>query len=356
MSDKNYYDILGIKKNASVDEIKKAFRRQAVKHHPDQGGDEAKFKEVNEAYEVLSNPEKRQRYDQFGAAGLGSGRAGFNRQGGFNGAQGFSFDFGSGGLGDIFGNFFGQNPQQAPRSGRDVEIVLNLSFKEAIFGIEKEISLSLNDVCSHCQGRGAKPGTEVQACPDCRGRGQRIRVLKTVFGNIRQQTTCPACSGAGQRIKTPCPSCRGQGIEEQSKNINVVVPAGIGDGQTIRLRDYGEKNKKGIAGDLYIVIQVQPDKHFTREGDLILSEETIDMVQASLGAKIKVRTVDGQLTMRIPAGTQGGTDFRLPKRGVPHLKGGSRGDHIVRVVVKTPTRLSGRQKQLLREFQGKAGK
>ena len=348
MSSKNYYDILGIAKDASTDEIKKAFRRQAVKHHPDRGGDEAKFKELNEAYEVLSNPEKKQRYDQFGEAGLG-GRGGSSRAGGFSSAEDFSFNFG-GGLGDIFGSIFGQNQTQTPKTGRDVEIVLNLTFKEAIFGIEKEIRLTLNDVCRQCRGSCAKPGTKVQTCGDCSGRGQRIKIVKTMLGNLQQQTTCPACSGRGQRIETPCPKCRGQGVEGQEKTIEVVVPAGISDGQTIRLRDYGERNKSGLAGDLYIIVQVEPDKHFTREGDLILSQEEIDFVQASLGAQIKVRTVDGEVTMRIPAGTQGGSDFRLTKRGVPHMKGGGRGDHIVRIIVKTPTKLSSQQKQLLKDF------
>ena len=347
MSSKNYYETLGISKSASTDEIKKAFRRLAVKHHPDRGGDEAKFKELNEAYEVLSNPEKKQRYDQFGEAGLG-GRGGFNQQGGF-GEQDFNFNFG-GGLGDIFGSIFGQNRTQTPKSGHDVEIILNLSFKEAIFGIEKEINLSLNDVCDQCQGSCAKPGSKVAKCDDCQGQGQRIKVMKTVFGNFQQQTTCPVCSGSGQRIDTPCPSCRGRGVKEQKKVIEVVIPAGVSDGQTIRLRDYGEKNKKGLAGDLYIIIQVEPDKHFTREGDLVLSQETIDIVQASLGAQIKVKTVDGPLTMRVPAGTQSGSDFRLTKKGVPHIKGSGRGDHIVRIIVETPTKLSRRQKELLKEF------
>ena len=346
MSDKDYYRILGVDKNASVDEIKKAFRRQAVKHHPDQGGDEAKFKELNEAHEVLSNPEKRQRYDQFGQAGLGGSGAGFNQ----GRAQDFSFDFGDGGLGDIFGSFFGSGRQQAPRSGRDIEIVLSVDFKEAIFGVTKSISLSLDDVCHQCQGQQAQPGTEVKTCATCKGSGHTVRVMRTVLGNLQQQSVCPACRGKGTEIKTPCSACKGQGVRQQKKEIDLSVPAGIEDGATIRLRDHGERNRLGVAGDLYIIVQVAPDKHFTREGSLILSEETIDVVQAALGDKIKVKTIDGQVTMKIPAGTQSGTDFRLDKKGVPHLRGSGRGDHIVRVKVLTPTKLNARQKQTLKDF------
>ena len=349
--EKDYYKILGISKDASVDEIKKAFRRQAVKHHPDQGGDEAKFKEINEAHEVLSNPEKRQRYDQFGSAGVGGGPgAGFNR------AEGFSFDFGDGGLGDIFSSFFGQaRGGRSPATGRDIEIVLHLDFGEAVFGVEKEISLKLKDVCRQCKGERAQPGSRTAECPTCKGAGRHVKVVKTPFGNFRQEAVCPACRGEGSEIKEPCSACAGQGVAEQQKQINLSIPAGIEDGATVRLRDHGESNRQGVAGDLYVVIQVRPDKHFTREGDLILSEETIDIVQATLGAEINVKTIDGSVKMRIPPGTQGGTDFRLDKKGVPHLKGSGRGAHIVRVSVKTPTKLSGRQKKLMQEF-AKAGK
>ena len=349
--EKDYYKILGISKDASVDEIKKAFRRQAVKHHPDQGGDEAKFKEINEAHEVLSNPEKRQRYDQFGAAGVGGGSgAGFNR------AEGFSFDFGDGGLGDIFSSFFGHaRGARSPAAGRDIEIVLQLDFEEAVFGVEKEISLSLKGVCENCKGERAQPGSQVVECATCKGAGRHVKIVKTIIGSFQQEAVCPACRGSGNDIKEPCSACGGQGVSEQRKKINLSIPAGIEDGATIRLRDHGESNRQGVAGDLYVVIQVRPDKHFTREGDLILSEETVDMVQATLGAEISVRTIDGDVNMRIPPGTQSGTDFRLDKKGVPHLKGSGRGAHIVRVIVKTPTKLSGKQKKLMEEF-AKSGK
>ena len=347
MNQKNYYDILGISKNASVDEIKKAFRRKAVKHHPDQGGDEAKFKEFNEAYEVLSNPEKKQRYDQFGTAGLGAGRGGFHQ------TEGFSFDFGDGGLGDIFSSFFGGGASRTQRfkPGRDVEIVLDLDFKEAVFGVEKEISLTLNDVCQQCHGEMAQPGTTVVTCATCKGSGRHVKIVKTFLGNLQQQAICPACSGAGSEIKEPCTACKGRGISQQKKKISLAIPAGINDGATIRLRDQGESNRQGISGDLYVIVQVQADKHFTREGDLILSEETINIVEAALGTDIEITTIDGKVTMKIPPGTQSGTDFRLAKKGVPHLRGSGRGAHIVRVLVHTPTKLNARQKQLLKQFE-----
>ena len=344
---KDYYQILGIGKNASVDEIKKAFRRQAVKHHPDQGGDEAKFKEINEAYGVLSNPEKRQRYDQFGPAGLGAGSERFNRAGGFR------FDFGDGGLGDIFSSFFGASGRaggRSPASGRDVEIVLDLDFNEAVFGVAKEVSLKLRDVCPECEGKRARKGGEVATCAVCKGSGRHIKLVRTVFGNLQQQAACPACGGDGQEIKDPCLACAGQGVSEQQKQVKLAIPAGIEDGATIRLSGHGESNRQGASGDLYVVIQVRPDKHFTREGDLILSQETIDIVQASLGAEIDVRTIDGKVKMKLPPGTQSGTDFRLAKKGVPHIKGSGRGSQIVRVAVVTPRKLNAEQKRLLKEF------
>ena len=351
MSNKDYYATLGISKDASVDEIKKAFRRKAVKHHPDQGGDEAKFKELNEAYEILSNPEKKQRYDQFGAAGVG-GSNGFGR-GGFNQSEGFRFDFGEGGLGDIFSSFFGggAGQSQGPRSGRDIEMVLDLDFKEAIFGVDKEISLTLNDVCLQCQGERAQPGSKVVTCATCKGVGQYIKIMKTVFGNLQQQTTCPACRGAGSEIKEPCTACNGQGVSQQKKKVKLAIPAGIEDGATIRLRNHGESNRQGMAGDLYVIIQVKPHRQFTREGDLILSEEEVDMVTATLGGQIKVATIDDEITMKIPPGTQSGTDFRLERRGVPHIKGSGRGAHIVRLIVRIPTKLNTQQKKLLKEFE-----
>ena len=348
MSKLDYYEILGVGKNASADEIKKAFRRQAATHHPDRGGDEEKFKQLNEAYEVLSNSEKKQRYDQFGHAGVGADGAGF---GGFGQGQDFHFDFGDGSLGDILGSFFGGGQRQArAHRTRDIEIAITLAFEEAIFGVEKEIKLDLHDVCKHCRGNRAEPGKEVKTCQGCKGSGQTVHLLRTAFGNIQQQAVCGKCQGEGDSPEQICSECRGQGITKQSQTVSLKIPAGIDDGVTIRLREYGDKNRRGQAGDLYAIIRVKAHKKFTREGDLILSEETINMTQAALGDEIEVATVDGPVKMRIPAGTQSGTDFKLTKHGVPHLRGSGRGAQIVSILVKTPTKLSRKQKDLLREF------
>ena len=348
MSKLDYYEVLGIDKNASADEIKKAFRRQAVKHHPDQGGDETKFKQLNEAYEVLSNPEKKQRYDQFGHAGVGGGNGGF---GGFGQGQESHFDFGDGSLGDILGSFFGGGARQArSHRTRDIEVAMALSFEEAVFGVEKEMELKLADVCKHCRGSRAEPGKEVKTCQTCQGSGQTASVIRTVFGNIQQPMACGQCQAEGSLPEQFCSDCKGKGTTAQVKKVNLKIPAGIDDGVTIRLREYGEKNRQGQAGDLYIVIRVKAHKKFTREGDLILSEQTIGMVEAALGCDIMVETVDGSIKMKIPPGTQTGTDFKLSKHGVPHLKAATRGAHIVSIIVETPTKLNPSQKDLLQQL------
>lgn len=358
MSKADYYDILGVKKDASADEIKKAFRRKAVELHPDKGGDEKAFKEVNEAYEVLKDKEKRQRYDQFGHAGVGGNSGGFSGGNPFEGFGGFSgqninFDFG-GGFGDIFDGIFGggfsrSRASQKPR-GRDIEVEVNLSFKDAIFGTETTISLNIDDDCDHCEGSGAEPGHGMKKCPDCNGSGQQTRVTQTLFGPIQQTVTCATCDGRGEVPEQDCSVCGGRGIFRKKQDITLKIPAGIDDGATIRLSGRGEAVKGGEKGDLYVNIHVKADKKFTREGDLILSEEKISMVDAALGAEIEVETIDGPLTMKIPAGTQSHTDFKLSGHGVPHLRAERRGAHIVTIVVETPTRLSKKQKDLLREF------
>ena len=359
MSKRDYYEVLGVDKSASADEIKKAFRKAAVKHHPDkEGGDEAKFKEINEAYEVLKDQQKRQRYDQFGHAGVGgsSGQAGgnpFDGFGGFNG-QNVHFDFGDGGLGDIFGQFFGGDQQrgQGPRRGRDVETSLNLTFEQAIFGVEEKISLDMDDECSHCHGTTVEPGHSMKTCPTCKGAGQQTRVMNTIFGQIQQAVTCESCRGTGKVPEKVCSVCRGKGTERRKQTIKLKVPAGIDDGATIRLSGRGEAIGGGERGDLYVNIRVKAHKKFTREGDIILSEEHVSMVDAALGTEIDVETVDGEIRMKIPAGTQSGTDFKLSGHGVPHLRGNARGAHIVSVIVDTPTKLSKKQKDLLEQFNG----
>lgn len=358
MSKRDYYEILGIAKSASADEIKKAFRKLAVKHHPDKGGDEAKFKEINEAYEVLKDESKRQRYDQFGHAGVGGagGGGGGNPFEGFQGfggnGQGFEFNFGDGGLGDIFNSFFGGGGggQQGPRRGRDVEASLELTFNEAVFGAEKVIHVNLDDECEHCKGTTVEPGYDQKTCPTCHGAGQQTRVMNTMFGAIQQQVVCETCRGRGKVPEKVCTVCHGKGTERKRQDIAIKVPAGVDDGATIRLRERGEAIADGSKGDLYVNLRVKPHKKFTREGDLILSDEHVSMVDAALGTEIEVDTVDGAVTMKVPAGTQSGTDFKLSNHGVPHVRGTGRGAHIVRIIVDTPTKLNKKQREILESF------
>ena len=353
MSKRDYYEVLGVSKDASADELKKAFRKAAVKYHPDkEGGDEAKFKEVNEAYEVLKDSQKRQRYDQFGHAGVGGASGGGNPFEGFGG-QNVHFDFGDGGLGDIFGQFFGgggSSRQRGPKKGRDVEASLELTFEEAIFGVEEKISLDMEDECSHCKGDTVEPGFSLKTCPTCQGAGQQTRVMNTMFGAIQQAVTCETCHGRGQVPEKACSVCHGKGTERRKQTVTLKVPAGIDDGATIRLSGRGEAVGRGQRGDLYIHIRVRAHKKFTREGNIILSDEHISMVDAALGAEIDVETVDGKIRMKVPAGTQSGTDFKLSEHGVPQMRGAGRGPHIVTIIVDTPTKLTKKQKELLEDF------
>lgn len=357
MAKRDYYEVLGVGKTASADEIKKAFRRAAVEHHPDRGGDEAKFKEINEAYEVLKDSEKRKRYDQFGHAGVG-GNGGSPFGGGYAQGQNINFDFGDLGLGDIFSSFFGGGTGGRPRQarGRDVEAEVEISFEQAVFGTEVKLALNLDDTCEHCKGTTVEPGYELKTCDQCQGSGQVVTVSRTIFGNIQQASTCPKCKGAGKIPEKFCTVCRGRGTQAKRQNIDLKIPAGIDDGATIRLREHGEAIANGPKGDLYVNVRVKPHKKFTREGDLILSEEHVGMVEATLGTEIDVDTVDGPIRMKVPAGTQSGSDFKLSSHGVPHLKGTSRGPHIVTVIVDTPTKLTKKQQELLKEFHGQTKK
>ena len=359
MSKRDYYEVLGVSKDASADEIKKAFRKLAVKYHPDkEGGDETKFKEANEAYEVLKDAQKRQRYDQFGHAGVGgsAGGPGGNPFEGFNGFgnQGFEFNFGDGGLGDIFGQFFGgaSGGQRGPVRGRDVETQIQLSFEDAVFGIERDLSFEMEDECPHCHGTTVEPGHELKTCPTCQGAGQQTRIMNTMFGAIQQAVTCETCKGRGKVPEKVCTVCKGRGTERRNQTVTLKVPAGIDDGATIRLKERGEATANGPKGDLYVHIRVKAHKKFTREGDLILSEQHVGMVEAALGTEIEVETVDGKVRMKVPAGTQSGTDFKLSGHGVPHLRSDRRGSHIVQIIVDTPTKLSKKQRELLESFGG----
>ncbi|HEX8350890.1 MAG TPA: DnaJ C-terminal domain-containing protein, partial [Hymenobacter sp.] len=347
-------------------------RRAAIEHHPDRGGDEAKFKEINEAYEVLKDPSKRQRYDQFGHAGVG-GNSGGNPFEGFGGfgqggqpGQGSNFDFGDLGLGDIFNSFFGGGggggqSRRQPTRGRDVETQVDISFEQAVFGTEVELNLNLDDTCEHCKGTTVEPGHELKTCDQCRGAGQIVSVTKTIFGNIQQASICPKCSGRGKIPEVVCSVCRGKGTQNKKQSVKMKIPAGIDDGATVRLREHGEAIANGSKGDLYVNIRVKPHKQFTREGELILSSEHVDMVQAALGTEIEVATVDGPVRMKVPAGTQSGSDFKLSGHGVPRLRSGrpvadgQRGAHIVTIIVDTPSKLSKRQQELLEMFQSEGG-
>ena len=363
---RDYYEVLGVGKSASPDELKKAYRRLAVEHHPDRGGNEEQFKEVSEAYEVLKDPSKRQRYDQFGHAGVGSSAASdvnpFAGFGGFGqGTENVNFDFGDLGLGDILGSFFtggdmGGGQRSRQNRGRDVETSVEITFEQAVFGTEVELRLNMEDTCEHCKGSTVEPGYELKKCDECEGSGQIKRVTRTIFGNIQQATTCPKCHGRGKIPEKPCSVCRGKGTKNRNQSINLKVPAGIDDGATIRLREHGEAIANGSKGDLYVNVRVRPHKKFTREGDLILSSEHVSMIDAALGTEIEVETVDGPVRMRVPIGTQSGADFKLSGHGVPRLSGGLRGPHIVTIVVDTPTKLSSKQKQLLEQLRKTDGK
>lgn len=361
---KDYYNILGVSKSATAEEIKTAFRKKAHEHHPDKGGDEAKFKEVNEAYQILGNAEKRQRYDQFGSAafngsGGGGGWSGFGGQG-FGGFQGGGFNVDFEDLGDMFGGFgdifgFGgsrsSSSRSARRRGRDMEMTVNLDFMEAAFGLEKEINFIKNTTCSHCKGSGAEPGAKIETCPTCGGSGKISRVQRTILGNIQVQATCEACGGEGKHYSKVCSKCSGSGIHRDNVKLKVKIPAGINMGESIRLSGQGEAGEKGApSGDLYLRIKVTAHKKFVREGSDIKTEEKISISQAILGDKIEVETIHGPVKMKIPEGTQSGTIFKLKEKGIIKLHGRGIGDQYIKVIVKIPTGATKKQKQLLEEL------
>ena len=352
MNNTEFYDRLGVSKNASQDEIKKAYRKLSKKYHPDinkEPGAEEKYKEVQEAYETLSDEQKRASYDQFGAAGaqggFGGGAGGF---GGFDGA-------GFGGFEDIFSSFFGgggatRNPN-APRQGDDLQYRVNLKFEEAIFGTEKEVEYQREATCHTCDGSGAKPGTSPVTCGRCHGSGMINIDRQTPLGMMRQQVTCDVCHGRGQEIKSPCETCHGSGHERRNHKVTVKIPAGVETGQQIRLNGQGEAGfNGGPYGDLYVLVQVEASKQFEREGATIYYTLDLNYVQAALGDSVDVPTVHGEVELVIPEGTQTGKRFRLRGKGAPQLRGGGTGDQYVTVNVVTPTHLNDRQKEALREF------
>ena len=355
MNNTEYYDRLGLSKDASQDEIKRAYRKLSKKYHPDinkEPGAEEKYKEILEAYETLSDAQKRAAYDQYGPDGA-NGFGGQGSFGGFDGGAGF------GGFEDIFSSFFGggatRNPN-APRQGDDLQYRVNLSFEEAVFGAEKEIHYNREVTCKTCSGSGAKPGTSPVTCGRCHGHGVINVDTQTPLGMMRRQVTCDVCHGTGQEIKDPCQTCRGTGREKQSHTVSVKIPAGVETGQQIRLAGQGEAGfNGGPYGDLFVVINVNPSDKFTRDGSTIYYTLNISFVQAALGDTVEVPTVHGNVEMVIPAGTQTGKTFRLKGKGAPRLRGGSQGDQLVTVKIVTPTKLNDAQKEALLAFAKASG-
>lgn len=351
MNNTEFYDRLGVSKNASQDEIKKAYRKLSKKYHPDinkEAGAEDKYKEIQEAYETLGDEQKRSNYDQFGAAGaqggFGGGTGGF---GGFDGA-------GFGGFEDIFSSFFGggasRNPN-APRQGDDLQYRVHLKFEEAIFGTEKEIKYNREGQCRTCSGSGAKPGTSPVTCSRCHGTGFINVDSQTPLGIMRRQVTCDVCHGRGKEIKDPCTTCHGTGHETQAHSVHVKIPAGVETGQQVRLTGQGEAGfNGGTYGDLYVIVQVDSSDQFERDGSTIYYKLNLNFVQAALGDSIEIPTVHGNVELTIPEGTQTGKRFRLRGKGAPSLRGGSMGDQYVTVNVVTPTSLNDKQREALHEF------
>lgn len=367
---RDYYEVLGVNKNATDDELKKAYRKLAKKYHPDANPDnkkeaEAKFKEVNEAYETLSNPQKRKMYDQFGADGpQGFGGAGgpFGGQNGYYSYNGSGFDgFGDfGDLGDIFSSIFGggfggrtsSSRKQGTTKGADLNVRLDLTFEQAFSGIEKEIVITRDEECSVCHGSGAKTGTSPIKCPTCHGTGQVTQVQSTILGQMQTTRPCSACHGTGEIIKEPCENCRGKGTVRKQPKIKVKIPAGIDDNQTVVLRGEGEPGEKGGSkGDLYITVRVKKSNIFTRNGNTVMCEIPITITQATLGAKLKIPMVDGSTEeFEIPEGTQTGTQFTIRERGFKSINSSARGSFVFTVVVQTPKRLSKEQRTLLEQL------
>ena len=362
---RDYYEVLGVSKGASDDEIKKAYRKLAKKYHPDMNpGDkeaEAKFKEVNEAYSILSDSEKRARYDQFGHAGVDPNYGAGGPGGGFGG-----FDMGDIDLGDIFGSFFGggfggfggsaSSRRNGPQKGESLRASLTISFEEAAFGCEKEINLNRTEECEACHGSGAEPGTTAETCPDCRGTGV-VRVQQRTGGFAFSSTApCSRCRGTGKIIHTPCKACGGSGSVKKSKRVTVSIPAGIDDGQAISLRGQGNAGKNGgPAGDLIVAVHVKPHPQFHRDGTTVLYEQPVTFYQAVMGAELEIPTIDGKVKYNLPAGTQTGTTFRLRGKGIPELRGRGRGDQYVTVYIETPRNLNREQKEALKKFAESVG-
>jgi molecular chaperone DnaJ len=346
-SKRDYYEVLGVSRDASDEDIRKAFRKLAMEYHPDRNkkdGAAEKFKEVNEAYQVLSDANKRRDYDRFGHLGVGNGRAR-----GFEGVENF------GGFGDIFDAFFGdlgvRTRTTSARRGADIQQVLELDFEEAVFGTKKEISIQRTEVCSSCRGSRSEAGSPAVTCSNCGGKGQVRRSHQSVFGQFMQIVTCDVCRGEGKIVTQPCTRCRGSGRERRTRQVEINVPAGIESGTQMRLSGEGEAGVNGgRPGDLYVAVQVRPHPFFRREGDDILVTMSINVAQAALGGVAKVPTLDGDAEVEFPAGTQSGEAVRLKGKGVPHLGSGRRGDQLVTFAVEVPRSLNEEQRRLFQEL------
>lgn len=353
MAKRDYYEVLGVARSASKDDIKSAFRNLARKYHPDVNDNpdaEERFKEINEAYGVLSDDDKRAAYDRFGHQGV---------KGANGGGMGFDpSDFPD--FADIFGEMFGfggfpgqgrRTRRNAPRRGGDLQYQVTLDFKDAVFGTEKEIQVTRDETCETCQGSGAKPGTDVDTCSECGGRGEVRRTRQTLLGSMVQVTTCPVCNGQGKTISTPCPTCRGSGRERKTTRKKVTIPGGVDTGTRIRLAGEGQPGENnGPPGDLYLIIKVRPHKFFRRQNTNILLDLNVNIAQAVLGAEVKVPTVDGKVILKIPPGTQPGKIIRMRGKGVPHLRSNQRGDQLVIVNVSIPERLDEEERELFEQL------
>jgi molecular chaperone DnaJ len=350
MTERDYYEVLGVPRNASSEDLKSAFRRLARQYHPDVNKEpdaEERFKEINEAYAVLSDPDRRAAYDRFGHAGVR----------GAGGAQDFTVDFSD--FADIFGDLFGfggfgrtsRRARNAPRRGADLQYRVDLTFEEAVFGVEKEIEITRDELCSKCSGSGAEPGTSPVRCATCNGSGEVRQVRQTILGSMVQVSTCPTCNGAGETIATPCHTCQGRGLERHTRKKVVAIPAGVDSGTQIRLAGEGQPGVNGGPnGNLYIAIQVKSHQFFRRRDNDVLLDLDINIAQATLGADVEIPTVDGKATLKIPAGTQPGKVLRMRGKGIPHLRGNGRGDQMVIVNVGIPTRLNAEQRQLFEQL------
>ncbi len=341
---RDYYEVLDVGRKATPEDLKKAFRKQALKYHPDRNKEadaDERFKEVNEAYQILSDPQRKAQYDQFGHAGV-NGRTGR----GFDGFEGF------GGFGDIFDSFFGGSTRHAPNRGADLEFRINVSFRDAAFGVPRELELTRMERCERCDGTRAEPGTDVVECPTCHGEGRVRRTQRTFFGQFQQVTECPTCRGEGQTVKVVCKKCSGRGTERNTRRIEVQIPAGVENGTKLIVRGEGETGGRGgQSGDLYVHVGVERDKTFSRRANDVIVAARVNMAMAALGGVISVETLDGPRDIEIKPGTQSGEMLRIKGAGIPHIGGsGKRGDQLVELKVVTPDKLNARQTELLREL------